>query len=125
MINDPKIWIFAFTGGLLPSVLWLWFWLKEDHQNPEPKGLLTIIFIMGMLTVLLVLPIQKIIQGLILPYERELIAWADNEEIVKLLIVLLVISGTNQTDEPTDWPIYIITLALGFAALENTLFLLK
>src|SRR5680860_650469 len=50
MINDPKIWMIAFVGGILPSILWLWFWLKEDRRNPEPKTLLTIIFIMGMLT---------------------------------------------------------------------------
>lgn len=80
---------------------------------------------MGMLTVLLVLPIQKIIQSFSFPYEWELIAWAGTEEIIKLLMILIIISGTSQVDEPTDWPIYLITLALGFAALENTLFLLK
>lgn len=125
MISDPKIWLIAFVGGILPSIFWLWFWLREDRRNPEPKTLLTIIFFMGMLTVLLVLPIQKIIQSFAFSYEWELIAWAGTEEIVKLLMILLVISGTNQVDEPTDWPIYLITLALGFAALENTLFLLK
>src|SRR5680860_44341 len=105
MINDPKIWMIAFVGGILPSILWLWFWLKEDRRNPEPKTLLTIIFIMGMLTVLLVLPIQKIIQSFSLPHGWELIAWAGTEEIVKLLMIILIISGTSQTDEPTDWPI--------------------
>ncbi len=123
--SDPKILAIAFLGGIIPAILWLWFWLKEDRQNPEPKGLLALVFIMGMVTVMLVLPIQKIVQSFSFPYEWELIAWASIEEVVKFLIVLLVILNTNQADEPTDWPIYIITLALGFAALENTLFLLK
>lgn len=123
--NDPKIIGLAFVAGIIPSIFWLWFWLKEDQKNPEPKGLLTIVFIMGMVTVMLVLPIQKIIQSFSFPYEWELIAWASTEEILKFLMVLLIISNTNEVDEPTDWPIYIITLALGFAALENILFLLK
>ena len=123
--NDPKILGLAFLVGVIPSIFWLWFWLKEDQKNTEPKGLLAIVFIMGMVTVMLVLPIQKIIQGLNFSYEWELIAWASTEEILKFLMVLLVVANTNQADEPTDWPIYIITLALGFAALENILFLLK
>ena len=125
MINDPKIWGIAFLGGILPSILWLLFWLREDHKNPEPKGLLAIAFVMGMITVMIVLPIQKIIQSFAWPNGWELVAWAGTEEILKLLTVLLVVSSTNQADEPMDWPIYIITLALGFAAVENTLFLLQ
>ena len=36
---------------------------------------------------------------------------------------MVVLLGTHHTDEPIDWPIYMITAALGFAALENALFL--
>jgi len=123
--SDPKIIGIAFLVGIIPSMFWLWFWLREDKKNPEPKGLLAITFIMGMITVMMVLPIQKIIQSFAFSYGWELIAWASTEEILKFLVVLLIISNTNQADEPTDWPIYIITVALGFAALENVLFLLK
>ena len=38
---------------------------------------------------------------------------------------MLVLFKTNFADEPIDWPIYMITGALGFAALENALFLIK
>ncbi len=38
---------------------------------------------------------------------------------------MAVIYRTNFAEEPIDWPIYMITAALGFAALENTLFLIK
>ena len=44
---------------------------------------------------------------------------------MKYLAVLIVLSGTSHIDEPLDWPIYMITTALGFAALENALFLIK
>ena len=124
--NDPKILGLAFLGGIIPSLLWLWFWLKEDKKNPEPKGLLAIIFIMGMIAVIAVLPIQKFIQAHVSGDGWQLILWASAEEIIKYLAVLVILYKTHHAwDEPIDWPIYMITAALGFAALENALFLVK
>jgi protease PrsW len=37
----------------------------------------------------------------------------------------VILCKTSNAKEPIDWPIYLITAALGFAALENMLFLLK
>src|SRR3989344_386639 len=125
LTTDPKILVLALFGGIIPSFLWLWFWLKEDEENPEPKGLLTMIFVMGMFSVVIVLPIQKFIQNYIGSNEIELVLWASAEEIIKYLAVLIILYGTNHADEPVDWPIYLITAALGFAALENTFFLIK
>ncbi len=125
MIADPKIIGLAFLGGIIPSLLWLWFWLKEDKKNPEPKAVLAIVFIMGMLAVICVLPVQKFIQGIISSNQWQLTLWATTEEIFKFLAVLVVLYKTNYTDEPIDWPIYLITAALGFAAFENALFLIK
>ena len=123
--SDPKTLAVAFLGGIIPSLLWLWFWLKEDEEHPEPKGLLAIVFIMGMIAVIVVLPIQKFIQNSVSSYAGELILWASAEEILKYLAVLVVLYKTHNADQPIDWPIYLITAALGFAALENMLFLLK
>ena len=129
MIPGGDIKIFAivfFLGGLVPSLLWLWFWLKEDEGHPEPKAMLTFIFIMGIITVFLVLPIQKFIDVHIGDYGTKLVLWATAEEALKFLAVLLVLSGMHHiVNEPIDWPIYLITAALGFATLENTLFLVK
>lgn len=125
MINDPKILGLALLGGIIPSLIWLWFWLKEDRKKIEPKGLLTIIFILGMLSVVFVLPIQKFIQNVITSNEGEIILWAFSEEVVKYLAAIVILYKSNHIDEPLDWPIYMITAALGFAALENTLFLIK
>ena len=82
------------------------------------------IFIMGMIAIVCVLPIQKFIQAHIDSHQWQLVLWAGAEEIIKYLAVLIVLYRTKYIDEPIEWPIYMITVALGFAALENTLFLI-
>jgi len=49
--------------------------------------------------------------------------WALIEEVVKFAGIYLVALRTKYFDEPIDAVIYLITIALGFAALENALFL--
>jgi len=120
----------ALLGGILPALIWLWFWLREDKKRPEPRGLLVFTFIGGMIAVLVVLPLEKFseeilsffgiggITGLLI------IIWAVIEEVVKYVFSYFTALRRRAFDEPIDAPIYLITTALGFAALENTLFLL-
>jgi protease PrsW len=122
---DPKIIGLALIEGILPSIFWLWFWLKEDNKRQEPRGILIIVFIMGMLSTICVLPIQKFIQTHVTLSELQIILFASAEEIIKYLAVLIILYRTKYTDEPIEWPIYLITVGLGFAAFENFLFLLK
>jgi RsiW-degrading membrane proteinase PrsW (M82 family) len=125
MINDPKIFSLAFVGGIIPSLLWLWFWLNEDNKKSEPKGLLTGIFILGMVAVACVLPVQKYIQAHTNSFDWQIILWALTEEVFKYLAVAVIVYRQDENGEPIDWPVHMITAALGFAALENTLFLIK
>ncbi|MEK7539561.1 MAG: PrsW family glutamic-type intramembrane protease [Patescibacteria group bacterium] len=125
LTNDPKILGLAFLGGIIPSLLWLWFWLKEESKKPEPKGILIVVFIAGMISVIFVIQIQKFIQTQISSPEGQIVLWASAEEIIKYLAVMAVLYRTNYINEAIKWPIYLITAALGFATLENTLFLIK
>lgn len=47
------------------------------------------------------------------------------EEIIKFLVVYLVVIRDPEFDEPTDAMIYMISAALGFAAIENILVLFR
>ena len=119
-----KTIVIALLGGLIPALLWLWFWLKEDKEKPEPRGLIIVTFLIGMASVMLVLPIEEFARNHISNGPVLTIIWAAIEEIVKLLIVSVIAFRTVYLDEPVDFAIYLITGALGFAALENALFLI-
>lgn len=124
LTSNPKILAIALLGGIIPSFLWLWFWLKEE-ESPEPKKVLSKVFIMGIISVIIVLPIEKFIQSIISSNGIQIILWASAEEILKYLAVLIIIYKTGYIKKPIDWPIYMVTAALGFATLENALFLIK
>jgi RsiW-degrading membrane proteinase PrsW (M82 family) len=55
----------------------------------------------------------------------QLVVWAACEEIIKFLAAYVIAFRTSVFDEPIDAFIYLMTAALGFAAMENTLFLLQ
>lgn len=113
---------FSFILGLIPALIWLWFWLKED-EHPEPAKMLTLSFLGGMLAVLCVLPLQKIVYHFMSYGNLAFLLWASLEEIFKFGIVYFIALRNKVTDEPVDNIIYLIVSALGFVALENTFFL--
>jgi RsiW-degrading membrane proteinase PrsW (M82 family) len=51
--------------------------------------------------------------------------WSAIEEIFKYTFAYFAVLRRKAMDEPIDAVIYMITVALGFAALENTLFLIN
>jgi len=115
----------SLLAGILPTFVWLFFWLREDKERPEPKGLLLLTFFAGMLTVIFVLPFEELARTKIIDDLARTFSWATAEELIKYAAVAFIALKSRQIDEPIDFPIYFITAALGFAALENTLFLLK
>lgn len=112
----------ALFGGLAPALFWVWFWLKEDKERPEPFTLIILTFISGMVIVPAALLLQKyaleLYSGITL-----VIVWVTIEEILKYGAALAVVLWNRAVDEPIDYIIYMILIALGFSSLENALFI--
>lgn len=115
---------FALLGGILPAALWLWFWLKEDSAHPEPKALIVLAFFFGMLAIPFVLPLEQIaFHFLSSSVFATFVLWAGIEEVLKYIAAKISVLRNKAVDEPIDYVMYMVTIALGFAALENALFL--
>ncbi len=111
----------AFLAGLIPALFWLWFWLREDKERPEPYLLIALAFIGGMMVVPVALPLERLAMELY-SGDNLVFVWAVIEEVLKYAAALIVVLWHKAVDEPIDLIIYMICIALGFAALENALF---
>jgi len=128
--------LLAVLGGILPALAWLSFWLRED-THPEPTKLIFKSFFYGMCAVPFALVFQFLINYFVLQEKGieytfftnyplallVIVLWAASEEYFKYKAAYLSGLKTRHNDEPIDPMIYMITAALGFAALENTLFI--
>lgn len=120
--------IYSLLGGIFPALVWLIFWLREDRKNPEPRLYLFTTFILGMLGVLVITigalafeeEVGELLNNLTLP---AIVALATLEEVLKFGAAYIGGLRTREDNEPLDAMIYMITAALGFVALENTLFI--
>lgn len=114
---------FAGIGGLVPALIWLLFFLRQDKKHPEPKLLILLAFVAGMLSVFAALGLEQIAHGYLVG-PALIIVWAAIEEVVKWAAAAATVLWRPYDDEPIDPIIYMITVALGFSALETGLFLL-
>ena len=125
MIDFSTIF-WALAGGFLPAILWLMFWLREDARNPESNFLILKTFLAGSAVVILVIPFQKIIANIFPGMGPSAFTlWAILEEAFKFLAAYFIAIRTRADDDPIDPMIFMITVALGFVALENALFIIN
>jgi len=129
--------IFAFFGGVFPTFIWLYFWLQEDKKHPEPRSAIISTFAYGMLMVPIAAIGQFIWNHFFINHADieflfrshyviaivTLVVWAAIEEVVKYVAAFEGGLRKKTNDEPLDPIVYMITAALGFAALENVFYL--
>ncbi len=136
-MNELFAVLAASAGGIVPALVWLWFWLREDSEHPEPRKLIALAFLAGSVAVGVVIPIEQLMAafananpgiatGLGITIETlTFIFWAAIEEITKFSAAAVAVLWRHEDDEPIDPVIYMVVVALGFAAAENALFLLS
>lgn len=128
--------LFYIFLGILPSIIWLLFYLRKD-SHPESNIMVIKIFIYGMLTAIIAAGVElAFLWGIPLLTNNlpkppsflsfilyHFVAIALIEEYLKYLTVKLKVLKNPEFDEPVDAMLYMIIVALGFAALENILVL--
>ncbi len=123
--------------GILPSLVWLFYYLKKD-LHPEPKKMVLKVFFFGALATIpaylaqvslseLFGQLQQIPFFATHPIIVTIMIWvfviALSEEFLKYLVVKLAVFNSYALDEPLDIMLYMVVAALGFAAVENIFYL--
>jgi len=113
--------------GILPGIIWLLFYLRED-VHPEPKSLILQVFVLGALSAPIALVAEGALNKILNNFGDRVSLWtllilmAAIEEIVKYLVVWLRMFRDKNFDEPIDAMVYMVVAALGFATAENIFF---
>lgn len=116
--------IYLIFLGLIPSFIWLSFFLQEDI-HPEPRKMVAYVFFGGIVAAVLAVVIQYLFEGY---FDGNAInkngfypvmIFAALEELFKFIMVYAIISKSKHFDEPIDAMIYMVTAASGMAAVEN------
>lgn len=125
--------VLLICSGCLPSYIWLRYYLHKDC-HPEPKRIIVLAFVLGILLAPLAIAAQwlfmyavsRLAPGYDTSSSSIFFLWAAfSEEVVKFLAVFYLVYHSPEFDEPVDGMIYLISSAMGFAALENILMLFK
>ena len=122
--------IFTALSAVVPSALLLWYFRSRD-VHPEPGATLFKTFLLGVFVVLPVVMVAMPVAGAIDSTARNpylqgaleaFLTAAFPEELFKLLVVVAYCAPHKDFDEPMDGIVYGAVASLGFATLENVLY---
>ena len=111
------------TIAVLPALLLLVYMGWKDRQHPEPVSCLLKGLFFGCLSVIVSLSITSMFGDFGDPILDAFFNAAIPEEFAKLLMFWLLIRKNKNFDEPIDSFVYAVYVSLGFAAVENILYL--
>jgi RsiW-degrading membrane proteinase PrsW (M82 family) len=120
---------FLMASAIVPSLMLVWYFRARDVY-PEPAGVLWKTFFLGVLTVIPVLivalPLASMIKGvgdpIVAGFLSAFLTAAGPEEFFKFVVVAGYCARHKEFDEPMDGVVYGAVASLGFATLENILY---
>jgi RsiW-degrading membrane proteinase PrsW (M82 family) len=122
--------VFETMGAFAPGLLWLWYTHRKDQREPEPQWLVPAVFALGGCATMAMLSLRPLLDPVI-PAEPKwahgvvdaFVVTALTEELLKVAAFCLGILWTRYLSEPMDGIIYGAAVGLGFASVENALYL--
>lgn len=120
--------ILLLASAVVPTVILMWLFLTSD-EFPEPRSVLLVSFTLGgflgpfiLLGTYALEPLTGSIvftSPVVAGISRAFLGAAIPEEILKFLVLWLYVIPHQEFDEPMDGVVYGVTVALGFATVEN------
>lgn len=112
------------AAAIAPGIALLAYFYWKDRYDSEPLPMVLKMFVIG---VLIVFPIMIVQRGLTLmwgesPFAFSFVISAGVEEFFKWFVLYHIIYNHTEFDEPYDGIVYAVAVSLGFATLENVLY---
>jgi RsiW-degrading membrane proteinase PrsW (M82 family) len=125
-MNALTLFALALAPG---AAIMLYIYLRDKHER-EPLGLLMISFLYGGLSTVLTLVISWPVNAFLLTKETDVIHQFWNaffkvalvEEFSKFVFVRFILFYNRNFNEPFDGIVYAVMVGMGFATLENVLY---
>ncbi|MDI3280070.1 MAG: PrsW family glutamic-type intramembrane protease [Bacillota bacterium] len=112
--------------SLVPGLLWVWFFYRQDRYEAEPRWLVIRAFWYGLLAVFPAALIESYFQpflhrpdSLVRLFLFTTAGVGLVEEVAKFTAAYLAVGSSPHFNEPMDGIVYTVAAGLGFAALEN------
>jgi protease PrsW len=119
-ILDPLLPLLVLA--LAPGIFWLWYFYHRDKYEPEPLSWIVIVYFLGIAVTIPVAIIEGIfglfVSGLVIAVVVAPIV----EEYGKYFVVRHTVYNSIEFNEPVDGIVYAAAAALGFATLENVIY---
>ena len=139
--SDMAQFLWGAAGLLISTGMWAWVLRRYDKLEPEPvKVLLRVGLLGGLMSVIPAIICNSLanhflgLGGFASDLSRRIslplalgsaVFIGINEETWKFLATLRLVKKLPEFDEPIDGMIYAMTVALGFAALENLEYMVR
>jgi protease PrsW len=120
MILDPLIPLLVLA--LAPGVFWLWYFYHRDKYEPEPLSWIVIVYFLGIAVTIPVALIEGIMGLVVSGVVVAVVVAPIVEEYGKYFVVRHTVYNSPVFDEPVDGIVYAAAAALGFATLENVIY---
>ena len=123
--QDPNTLSLALIAGVIPALIWIFFWIRETRERPRTFGSFFFAFLGGVFMVVMALPVEKFMLGFSNDPNTLTVLWAGSEEALKFIAFMLVLFMSSSIESPIDYPVYMMIVALGFSGFENSLYFLQ
>jgi len=124
------MWLLALA--LAPIVAIVWYIIYLDKLNKEPVKMLLLTFLFGIISVLPAILLEVFggnllgeINSLPKAWFQAFIVVALSEELAKYFFLRKYVFSKPYFDEPYDGIVYAIMISMGFAAIENVMYVMQ
>ena len=113
---------YLFLLAVAPAAFWLWYFYNKDRYEPEPLSWILLVYIFGIVVTIPVAFIEGTLSIIIPEFFIVVLVAPIVEEAGKYLVVKKTVWESLEFDEPVDGIIYAAAAGLGFATLENVIY---